>query len=364
MFCDSSIAIGYVYIVTSFIGSGILVLSSVVIIEGETNSSAAQNQSVHDVISNIKMDISGTLQNRNETNITTSSQMTHNVAQTEYIDSHNTVQRWIWILALLGMNMITIVCILFQQGPLWHCLILVGCAVDRWVSILKPLHYESIITAKKITVYIVITFIGSGILVLSSVVIIEGETNSSAALNQSVHDVISNIKMDISGTLQNRNETNITTSSQMTHNVTQTEYIDSQNTVQRWIWILALLGMNMITIGLYSAILVELKKQLRKIQPNINDQAQQRPINMYKGTIKLLFLMIYFTITWGLVGLHAILEITGVFIFLDVLSFYAYMLVYHISGVLVMTPCIVSISIYGLATKQFKNEFKHFIKRK
>ena len=138
----------------------------------------------------------------------------------------------------------------------------------------------------------------------------------------------------------------------------------SMSTVHTWIWILALLRTNMITIGLYSAILFELKKQLRKIQPNINDQTQQKPMNMYKGTIRLLFMMIYFTVAWGLGGFVATLQMTGVFTLQDVLSSYSYMIYYHISGVLVMTPCIVNISIYGLATKQFKNEFKHFIKRK
>ena len=78
---------------------------------------------------------------------------------------------------------------------------LVGCAVDRWVSILKPLHYETIITVTKITVYIVTSFIGTGICFLSLFITIAGKTNSFTEKKQTVHDVISNIKMDIDGTL-------------------------------------------------------------------------------------------------------------------------------------------------------------------
>ena len=245
---------------------------------------------------------------------------------------------------------------MIHQGPLWHCLILVGCAVDRWVSILKPLHYESIITAKKITVFIVTSFTGTGIFVFSLFLLLAGEIDPSDKDNQTVSHELSNINLNISGT-------NIISNSPIAHSVTQTEYINSQNVVHIWIWTIALLGMNMITIGLYTSILFELKKQLRKIQPNIENQILQRPTNKYKGTIKLLFTMIYFTVNFGLAGFVSLLLVTGVLTVQD-MSSKTFMFFSHISGVVAMTPCIINITVYGLTTKHFMYELKRFLKYK
>ena len=227
--------------------------------------------------------------------------------------------------------------------------------MDRWVSILKPLHYESIITAKKITVFNVTSFIGTGIIFGILTMLSTGETDSFVTDNQAVDDVIFNGTTNISGTL------NICSYSDVNNNFTEVEYMNSQNT--SWVWIVAMLGMNMITIGLYTAILFELKKQLRKIQPNISDpQTMQRPINMYKGTIKLLFIMIYFTIIWGGSGFVSLLLITSVV--QNMMSPKTYIFFYHIYSVLVMTPCIVNITVYGIATNQFMHELKTSLKIK
>ena len=101
---------------------------------------------------------------------------------------------------------------------------------------------------------------------------------------------------------------------------------------------------------------------MTQIQPNIGGGTQQRPRAMYKGVIKLIFVMVYFTIIWGGGGFFTLLLATGAF---SIQQSYSreYVIIQQLYEAFAMTTCIVNITFYGLATREFKQELKAFLRR-
>ena len=221
------------------------------------------------------------------------------------------------------------------QGILWHCLVLVGCAVDRWISITKPLHYETIVKTRKLTIYIVISGIISGLFSFSLFLSPIDPQNYADSQNHT----------------HPGNETG---------DETVGELINLGYYVISWIWVLALAAMNIITMSIYSVILCILRRQMQKIQPN--KKTLQRPRNMYRGVIKLLFIMLYFTVCWGLFGLVLFLHASGV-ITLELRQSKAFVIFDEILEIMLMTTSFINIICYGLINKQFKCELKSIISK-
>ena len=113
------------------------------------------------------------------------------------------------------------------------------------------------------------------------------------------------------------------------------------------------------------AILFELKKQMRKSQPGINDETLSKHQNKFKGMIKLFFIMVYFTTIWGVRGFINILWATGVVTSQHMyISSKAYTVFINLFSIFGMTPCFVNITLYGLGTKQFRHELQGVINNK
>ena len=199
---------------------------------------------------------------------------------------------------------------------------------------MKPLHYEAIVTTKKVTSYIVITFIATAVYVSSTILILQSFDTIIVA-NKTDHH------------------------SNVTDNLI-TLALHPAAIATMWTFVLTVLMMNVITVGIYTVLLIVLKKQIQKIHPNINNEAQQRPRTMYKGIIKLLFLMIYFTLNYGFAGILILMQVTGV-ITLEQVSSREYQVFEHLNTVLAMTPCFVNIIFYGLTNTQLKHDLKRIV---
>ena len=206
--------------------------------------------------------------------------------------------------------------------------------MDCWISVTKPLHYEAIVTTKKVTSYIVITFIATAVYASSTILILQ-RSDTIIVANETDHH------------------------SNVTDNLI-TLALHPAALATMWTFVLAVLLMNVITVGIYTVVLNVLKKQIQKIQPTINNEAQQRPRTMYKGIIKLLFIMIYFTLNYGLAGMLTLMQVIGV-ITLEQVSSRKYQVFEHLYTVLAMTPCFVNIIFYGLTNNQFKHELKRIV---
>jgi hypothetical protein len=76
------------------------------------------------------------------------------------------------------------------------------------------------------------------------------------------------------------------------------EYLNNGYIIFMWIWVVLMFVMNILSLGMYAMIMYQLKTQLKRIYPNTENA--DKPRHMYKGVVKLFFIMIYFTITWGL----------------------------------------------------------------
>ena len=217
----------------------------------------------------------------------------------------------------------------FYQGILWHCLVLMGCAVDRWTSIMKPLHYGSIVTSRKLTIYIISTGIATAVFSLSTFLYPVDPQYYMLALNDTSRN-------QVIGESFNR-----------------CYYIFF------WIWVLVLPAMNIITISIYSIILCVLKKQIKKIRPN--GESQRKPNTTYKGVIKLLFIMIYFIACWGSSGISMLLTTTAFTIEMSATK--ASILLKLVLEVLTMTTSFTNIIFYGVMNKQFRHELKSMIRK-
>ena len=212
------------------------------------------------------------------------------------------------------------------HGILWQCLVLAGCAIDRCYSILKPLHYETIITKMKIMIYIVMSCTLTALLSLSP-------------LLYPVELIINN----------------------KTLNTPANEHINTGYFVFAGIWVLSLFTISMISISIYSGILCVLRKQMRRIQPH--SDTLQRPRSMYKGILKLTFIMIYFTLMWGMIMCTLFAMITGMLTVQQWVSASYYTTFMGIFDLLNMTSCFVNIIFYGVANKQFINELKSILQK-
>ena len=212
-----------------------------------------------------------------------------------------------------------------HHSILWQCLILVGCAIDRCYSILKPLHYETVITKMKIMIYIIMSCALAALLSLSSFLYpFELNTNN------------------------------------LTLNTPANEYISTGYIVFTGIWVFSLFTINMVSLSIYSGILCVLGKQMRRVQPH--SDTLQRPRSMYKGIMKLTFIMIYFTLMWGMIMCTLFAVITGMLTVQQLFSA-SYRTFNGIFDLFNMTSCFVNIIFYGLANKQFTNELKSIFRK-
>ena len=209
---------------------------------------------------------------------------------------------------------------MIYHGILWQCLILAGCAIDRCYSILKPLHYETIITKMKIMIYIIMSCTLTALFSLSSILYPLEPNFNNITLNTPVNENIN------------------------------TGYI-----VFGGIWVLSLFIISIISISIYSGILCVLRKQMRRIQPHCD--TLQRSRSMYKGIMKLTFIMIYFTLMRGMMIGTTFALITGMLTVQQLFSA-SYVVFMDIYGLFNITSCFVNIIFYGLANKQFTNELK------
>ena len=207
------------------------------------------------------------------------------------------------------------------HGILWQCLILIGCAIDRCYSILKPLRYETIITKTKIVIYIIMSCTLIALLSMSTFFYPMELNTNNITLNTPANE----------------------------HKIISTGYI-----VFSGIWVLLLFTTNMISISIYSGILCVLRKQMRRIQPHSN--TLQRSRSMYKGILKLAFIMIYFTLMWIMMICSIFAMITGMFSA-------SYRIFIEIQDLFNITSCFINIIFYGLANKQFTNELKSILRK-
>ena len=120
---------------------------------------------------------------------------------------------------------------------LWHCLVLVGCALDRYVSILKPLHYESIITTKKVTAFNVITCIVCALYILNSFWFpqtVRNETEVNSDDNQTAYSMIFSTRGDKDG---NNSNSDVGLSNRTYCEVSANDTIHPGTITYLWIWI-------------------------------------------------------------------------------------------------------------------------------
>ncbi len=143
--------------------------------------------------------------------------------------------------------------IMYSQGILWQCLVLAGCAIDRWTSIIKPLHYETIITIRRVVVYVIVTCIASSLFSLAMAMF---PTNSPDEI-----------------------QTYMTKQNKTFGELSFGEYFGKNYMVFTSIWVMTIFFIQIITISMYAIILCVLKKQMRRIHANNN--AVDRPMSMY-----------------------------------------------------------------------------------
>ena len=209
----------------------------------------------------------------------------------------------------------------FYQGLLWHCLALVGCAVE-------PLHYQTIVTTKKVTAFIIIAGIITGLFSLSPLL----------------------YPIEPQKYMNNANDTLV--------EQTGFENLTSGYFAFYWVCVLAFVVINITTIAIYSVILGILKKQLQKIHPH--DQALHKSRSHYKGIIKLLFIMIYFLMYAG-AGYVMLLIATDLFTELRMSN--TYFVLIETFEVVLMTTCFINILFYGLLNQPVKNEIKSIFRK-
>ena len=194
---------------------------------------------------------------------------------------------------------------------------------------MKPLHYQTIVTTKKVTAFIIIAGIITWLFSLSPLFYpIEPQKYMNTANDTLVEQ-------------------------------TGFEHLTSGYFAFFWVCVLAFVVMDIITIVIYSVILCILKKQLQKIHPH--DQAVHESRSQYKGVIKLLFIMIYFGVCWGLAGYVMLLIATDLFTELRMSN--TYFVLIEMFEVVLMTTCFINILFYGLLNQPVKNEIKSIFRR-
>ena len=151
---------------------------------------------------------------------------------------------------------------------LWQSLLLLGVACDRYIAVIKPLHYHMLVTKTRVVVFATGTCL-IGIVFASMMLLVPGITVGEF--------------YDLNG--------NVT----LTLNRLYTPGYDAFLT--SWLVILMLIGLVM--WGMYIPILITIRKQHRAVQQQMSNQEQSTgTATSHKGTIMLCAAMIYFTISY------------------------------------------------------------------
>ena len=201
-------------------------------------------------------------------------------------------------------------------ASLWQSLLLLGVAVDRYIAVIKPLHYHSLVTKTRVIVFATGTCL-LGIAFACIVLVVPG----------------------------------ITAAGVLTLNENATLTLDSLYTPEYSVffttWLVLLMLVAVVMWSMYIPILITIRKQHRAVQQQMSNHEQSTGIaTSHRGTIMLCAAMIYFTISY--IPMLVFLQVPGLrFVLLGSQEMMSRILIVNLSA---CSGCILNPFLYGLCS--------------